>query len=55
MYYRGGNQVKVLFYLHSLCIGGAETVVTEYLLQLKRRDIDVILLVNNYTESYLEK
>ena len=47
--------MKVLFYLHSLCIGGAETVVTEYLLQLKRRDIDVILLVNNYTESYLEK
>ena len=31
--------MKIAFYIHSLCVGGAETIVTDYLLALKERGV----------------
>ena len=36
--------MRVLFYSYSLCVGGAETIVVEYLLALKERGISVGLV-----------
>lgn len=36
--------MKILYIIHSLTIGGAETIVTNYLIQLKRAGQDVVLL-----------
>lgn len=47
--------MKVLYFLHSLVVGGAETVCTKYLLALKERKVDVVLVVINHTDSFLEK
>ena len=46
--------MKILFHIHSLCVGGAETVVTNYLLTLKRQGQDVVLVVNERQESFLQ-
>ena len=40
--------MKIAFYIHSLCVGGAETIVTDYLLALKERGVEVVLIVNHH-------
>lgn len=36
--------MKIMYMIHSLIIGGAETIVTNYLIQLKKKGQDVVLL-----------
>lgn len=45
--------MKVMFYIHSLWVGGAETIVTNYIKELKRQKIDVVLVVNERVDSFL--
>ncbi len=47
--------MKVLYYIHSLVIGGAETIVTEYLIALKEKGVETVLVVNKMVGSFLEK
>lgn len=47
--------MKILYYIHELRIGGAETIVVQYLSELKRRGHEVALVVNDRTPSFLEK
>lgn len=47
--------MKIAFYIHSLCVGGAETIVTDYLLALKERGVEVVLIVNHHEDTFLEK
>lgn len=47
--------MKVLFYIHSLVVGGAETIVTNYILGLKERGIETVLVVNRHENTFLEK
>lgn len=47
--------MKVLYYIHSLVIGGAETIVTEYLIALKEKGVEIVLVVNQTVGSFLEK
>lgn len=47
--------MKVLFYIHFLTIGGAETIVVEYLINLKKKGVDVVLVVIRHTDTFLEK
>lgn len=47
--------MKILFYIHQLCIGGAETIVTNYLIALKRIGIDVALVEIESSDSFLDK
>lgn len=47
--------MRILFYIYSLCIGGAETVVAEYLLKLKERGIEVCLVEDFHTDSFLSR
>lgn len=47
--------MKILFYIHSLHVGGAETIVTDYLLSLKSHGVEVALTVNHHEDSFLEK
>lgn len=44
-----------MYYIHSMSIGGAETLVCDYLIELKRRHVDVALIVNYLSDSFLEK
>lgn len=44
--------MKIAFFTHSLNVGGAETIVTEYLLELSRRH-EVLLIELEYTDSFL--
>ena len=46
--------MKVLYYIHSLTVGGAETIVTNYLIALKGHGVDVALVVNNKANTFLE-
>ena len=46
--------MKILFYIHNLQIGGAERIVADEIIQLKNRGVDVVLVVNNTTGSFLE-
>lgn len=46
--------MKILFNIHSLHVGGAETVVTEYLLALKKAGHDVVLVTDERKESFLQ-
>lgn len=45
--------MKIAYYIHSLVIGGAETLVVKYL-KILQRNHNVILLVNNRVNSFLE-
>ena len=47
--------MKVLFYIHTLYVGGAETIVTKYLLSLKEHNVEVALVVNHHEDTFLEK
>lgn len=47
--------MKALFYIHSLNIGGAEMIVSEYMIELKKQGISVVLVVNQKCSSFLEK
>lgn len=46
--------MKVLYNIHSLRIGGAETVVANYLIALKNLEYDVVLVVGEREESFLQ-
>ena len=45
--------MKVLFYIHTLYVGGAETIVTKYLLSLKEHNVEVALVVNHHEDTFL--
>lgn len=47
--------MKVLYYIHSLCIGGAETIVVNDLLKLKEEGVDVALVQNSRRNSFLDE
>ena len=47
--------MKILFYIHSFYVGGAETIVCKYALNLKERNHNVIIVVNERSTSFLEK
>ena len=47
--------MRVLYYTYSLCVGGAETVVTENLLNLKARGAEVCLVEDYHTDSFLSR
>ena len=47
--------MRIGYYIHSLSIGGAETIVTEYLVSLKKKGHHVFLIVDQYCGSFLEK
>ena len=47
--------MKVLFYIHSLVIGGAETIVVNEMISLKKRGINVALIVNKTEDTFLEE
>lgn len=47
--------MKIMYFIHSLNIGGAETICKNYLIALKKRDVDVVLVIANHTKSFLEK
>lgn len=47
--------MKILYYIHTLGIGGAETIVVNYLLALKERGYEVVLVVNDEKDSFLAK
>lgn len=51
----GSEKMRIIYYIHSLQIGGAETVVTEYLLQLLKEQVQVELVVNRKINSSLEE
>ena len=37
--------MRILYYIYSLPVGGAETIVAEYLRQLRQRGAQVLLVV----------
>lgn len=45
--------MKIAYLIHSLTIGGAETISVEYLLKLKLAGHEVCLIEFNHTESFL--
>lgn len=45
--------MKVVFLIHSLSVGGAETVAVEYLIKLQERGCDVLLIEFFRSESFL--
>lgn len=45
--------MRVLYIIHSLPVGGAETLVVNYILKLKEYGIDVCLIERYHTESFL--
>ena len=47
--------MKVVFYIHSLCVGGTEKIITDYLLRLKQYGVNVVLVVNYHTDTFLER
>ena len=47
--------MKILFYIHSLVIGGAETIVVNEMTSLKKRGINVVLVVNKTEDTFLEE
>lgn len=50
---RGEDTMKILYYIHNLGIGGAETIVTNYLLALKACGHETALIVNDEIDSFL--
>lgn len=47
--------MKIVYIIHSLGVGGAETIVSEYLLKLKEFGCDVFLIQFYSSNSFLEK
>ncbi len=47
--------MRILYYIYSLSIGGAETIVAEYLEQLRKRNAEVLLVQDYRTESFLTR
>ena len=47
--------MRVLLYIHNLQIGGAEKIVSDYSVELKKKGIEIALLVNNLTDSFFER
>jgi len=47
--------MKIMYYIHSLNIGGAETIVTNYLIQLKRNGMDVVLVQMFDKQTFLNQ
>lgn len=47
--------MRILYYTYSLPVGGAETIVTEYLQKLKERGHEVSLVQDFYTDSFLTR
>ena len=47
--------MKILYVIHSLTIGGAETIAANYLIQLKKAGQDVVLLQMFDKETFLNK
>lgn len=47
--------MKILYYVHALVIGGAETIVANNLIELKSNQVDVVLVVNQRVDTFLEK
>lgn len=47
--------MRILYYIYSLPVGGAETVVAEYLGQLRQRGAQVLLVQDYRTESFLTR
>ena len=47
--------MRILYYIYSLPVGGAETVVAEYLGQLRQRGAQVLLVQDYQTESFLTR
>lgn len=47
--------MKILYYIHSLYVGGAETLVASYIVKLKESNNDVILVVNNKVDNFLSQ
>ena len=47
--------MRILYYIYSLPVGGAETIVTEYLGQLRKRNAEVLLVQDYRTESFLTR
>ncbi len=47
--------MKILYYIHALYVGGAETLITNYLLRLREMGNDVVLVVNQEEDSFLAK
>ena len=47
--------LKILYYVHALVIGGAETIVANNLIELKANQVDVVLVVNQRVDTFLEK
>ena len=50
-----GEKMKIGYYIHSLSIGGAETLVVEYLITLKEKGHHVFLITDQSCGSFLEK
>ena len=47
-------KMKVMYFIHTLDIGGAETICAQYLMELKKRNIDVVLVVIAHRNNFLE-
>lgn len=47
--------MKVMYYIHNLVVGGAETLVTEYLIKLKETGCQVVLVENEIQDTFLER
>lgn len=45
--------MKILFIIHSLVVGGSETIVTEYLIKMRETGQDVALLQLYHSETHL--
>lgn len=45
--------MKILYYIHALYVGGAETLITNYLINLKKLHNEVVLVVNHEADSFL--
>ena len=47
--------MKVMYFIHTLDVGGAENVCVQYLLELQKRHVDVVLVVIAHRNNYLEE
>ena len=47
--------MRILYYAYSLSVGGAETVVAQYLQKLRQEGAEVLLVQDTYTDSFLTR
>lgn len=47
--------MRILYYIYSLPVGGAETIVAEYLRQLRQQGAQVLLVQDYRTDSFLTR